>query len=96
MSRDESVSVTGKVVRLTHERWLHIERRHPELKGWKERALETVGEPSFVVKGRYGELLAVKSSLETGPAKSLVVVYRESGKDGFIIKRPTLLQTLLI
>lgn len=85
MSRGEALSVSGKIVRLTEERWLHIERRHPELRGWKERVLDTVEEPNLVVGGRYGELLAVKSSPATGHARSLVVVYRESRKDGFII-----------
>ncbi len=60
MSRGEVVSVTGKTVGLTDERWLHIERRHPELRGWKERVLDTVEDPNLVVGGRYGELLAVK------------------------------------
>jgi hypothetical protein len=85
LSRGEAVSVTGKMVRLTDERWLHVERRHPELRGWKERVLDAVRDPSFVVQGRYGELLAVRSSASTGYARSLVVVYRESSKDGFII-----------
>jgi len=85
LSRGEVVSVTGKTVGLTDERWLHIERRHPELRGWKERVLDTVEDPNLVVGGRYGELLAVKSSPSTGHARSLVAVYRESSKDGFII-----------
>ena len=85
MSRGEAVSVAGKIIRLTNERWLHIERRHPELRGWKERVLDTVKAPRVVVLGRYGELLAVKSPPSTGHARSLVVVYRESSKDGFII-----------
>lgn len=85
MSRGEAISVAGKIVRLTDERWLHIEKRHPELRGWKERVLDTVRDPNFVVGGRYGELLAVRSSASTGHARSLVVVYRESSKDGFII-----------
>ena len=85
MSKGEAISVAGRIVRLTDERWLHIERRHPELKGWKDRVLEAVKDPNFVVGGRYGELLAVKLSAPTGHARSLVVVYRESGKDGFII-----------
>jgi len=85
LSRNEAVSVDGKKVRLTDERWAHIERRHPELTDWRGRVLDTVRDPSFVVGGRYGELLAVKLSTATGHARSLVVVYRESSKDGFII-----------
>jgi hypothetical protein len=85
LSRGEVVSVTGKIVRLTDERLAHIQRRHPELTDWKEKVLDTIRDPSFVVGGRYEELLAVKLSASTGHASSLVVVYRESSKDGFII-----------
>ena len=70
---------------MTGERWLHIERRHPELRGLKERVLDTVEEPRLVVRGRYGEFLAIDSPASTGHARSLVVVYRESSKDGLII-----------
>jgi hypothetical protein len=79
------VSVSGKRIRLTDERWNHIERGHPELRGSREKVLEAVGDPSFVVGGRYGEMLAVRSSGIGHPAMFLVVVYRESSKDGFII-----------
>ena len=77
------VSVSGKRIRLTEERWAHIERRHPELRGSREKVLEAVSDPNFVVGGHYGEQVAVKSSRTI--SKFLVVVYRESSKDGFII-----------
>ncbi len=83
--RHSIVSTAGKRVRLTAERWEHIEQRHPELRGLRERVLETVGDPKFVVGGRYGELLAVQQYLVEGRRVFLVVVYRESSKDGFII-----------
>jgi hypothetical protein len=85
LSRNEVVSVNGKIVRLTDERWAHIGKRHPELTDWREKVLDTVRDLSFVVRGRYGEFLAVKLSTSTMHARSLVVVYRESSKDGFII-----------
>lgn len=84
-SGESTVSVSGKRVRLTEERWAHIEGRHPELLGSRERVLEAVSNPNFVVGGQYGEMLAVRSSGTTGAPKFLVVVYREAGKDGFII-----------
>ncbi len=62
-----------------------MERRHPELYGWRERVLEAVGDPKFVVGGRYGELLAVRPHAVEGKRMFLVVVYREASKDGFII-----------
>jgi hypothetical protein len=55
------------------------------MKDWREKVLDAVRDPSFVVGGRYGELLAVKLSTSSVHARSLVVVYRESSKDGFII-----------
>ncbi len=47
--------------------------------------MEAVRSPNFVVRGRYGEMLAVRSLGITGAPRFLVVVYREAGKDGFII-----------
>ncbi len=79
------VSTSGRRVRLTAERWEHIQHRHPELRGLREKVLETVGDPKFDVGGRYGELLAVRSYTEEGKRLFLVVVYREFSKDGFII-----------
>jgi hypothetical protein len=70
---------------LTDERWIHIERRHPELRGSRENVLDAVRDPKFVAEGRYGETLAVRSSDIGRPGIFLVVVYRESSKDGFII-----------
>jgi hypothetical protein len=84
-SGQTAVSVSGRSVRLTRERWGHIERRHPEMRGWQERVLEGVRDPKFVAKGRSGELLAVRSTETAGANLFLVVIYRESGEDGFII-----------
>ncbi len=84
-SGESTVSVSGKRVRLTEERWTHIESRHPELRGSRGRVLEAVSSPNFVVRGQYGGMLAVRPSGIPGAHKFLVVVYREAGKDGFII-----------
>src|SRR5437773_10981405 len=84
---DESfaVSVSRKRIRLTSERWTHIETRHPNLQGWRRRVLETVESPEFVVPGRHSELLAVSPYSHLGTTRFLGVVYRELGEDGFII-----------
>src|SRR5438046_8864204 len=76
---DESfaVSVSRKRIRLTSERWTHIETRHPNLQGWRRRVLETVESPEFVVPGRHSELLAVSPYSHLGKTRFLVVVYRE-------------------
>ncbi len=83
--RDSVVSKSGKRVRLTTERWKHIEQRHPELRGLHDRVLVTVGDPKFVVGGRYGELLGVRPQTVEGKVMFLVAVYRESSKDRLII-----------
>jgi hypothetical protein len=80
-----AVSVSRKRIRLTSERWTHIETRHPNLQGWRARVLETIESPEFVVPGRHGELLSVKQYSHLGKTRFLVVVYREMGEDGFII-----------
>lgn len=86
LSLDQSVvSVSGKRIRLTRERWAHIEKRHPELRLSRDKVLETVRDPNLVFPGRYHELLAVRSYEMAGRDAFVVVVYRESSKDGFII-----------
>ena len=69
-------------IRLTDERWSHITEEHTELAGMKLEVLETISEPTRILAGRFGELLAVR---EVSPEKHLVVVYRELQSDGFII-----------
>jgi hypothetical protein len=69
-------------IRLTDERWDHIVDEHGELAGQRDSVLETVQNPQRVLTGQGGEMLAVREVL---PGKYLVVVYRESTDDGFII-----------
>jgi hypothetical protein len=76
------LSKNGIVVRLTDERWAHITEEHCELAGMRLEVLEAVANPLRVLAGGEGELLAVR---EISSKKHLVVVYRESGSDGFII-----------
>lgn len=70
------------MIRLTEERWKHIVLMHPVLADKKEQVLKTVKNPDYILEGRTDELLAVHS-----PSKRvyLVVVYRETVGDGFII-----------
>lgn len=75
-------SVNGIAIRLTDERWVHISENHCEMAGLKLEVLEAVAEPDRVLGGDLGELLAIKE-LEQG--KHIVVAYRESGQDGFVI-----------
>ena len=80
-------SVFGVPVRLPPERWGHIERRHPELKGELGKILETVSSPDYIQEGDGGELIAIKHYSRTPlTVKYCAVVYREIDEnDGFII-----------
>jgi len=69
-------------IRLTDERWAHITEEHCELAGWRLEVVESVSNPQRVLAGGKGELLAVR---EVEPGKYLVVVYRESASDGFVV-----------
>ena len=79
---DTTTSRNGITIRLTDERWAHITEEHCELAGLRLDVLETIRNPVRVVAGGEGELLALRE-LELG--KYLVVVYRESEDDGFVI-----------
>jgi hypothetical protein len=74
-------------LRLSSERWEHIERRHPEMKNQKDKVLDTVSNPDFIQQGDFGECLAIKYFKETPlTEKYLVVIYKEIDKEkGFII-----------
>ena len=75
-------SAQGVPIRLTDERWAHITEEHTELAGLRLEVLETVAAPERILAGGAGELLAVQTQPD---GKTLVVVYRESAQDGFII-----------
>jgi hypothetical protein len=75
-------SINKVPIRLTDERWVHITEEHCELAGMRLEVLETIVTPKRILAGGAGELLAVR---EISPGKHLVVVYRESAEDGFII-----------
>ncbi len=72
----------GIPIRLTDERWTHITEEHSELAGMRFEILETVAQPNRIFRGLKGELFAVRE-IETN--KYLIVIYRETISDGFII-----------
>lgn len=72
----------GISIRLTGERWSHITEEHSELAGMRFDILETAAQPENIYRAGSGELFAVRE-IEAG--KFLVVVYRETELDGFII-----------
>jgi len=67
---------------LPDERWMHIITEHAELTDLRDEVLAAVDNPERILAGNAGELFAVRE-VESG--KWIVVVYRESGSDGFII-----------
>ena len=75
-------SKNGVPIRPTDERWEHVTEEHGELTGLQSEILETVANPAWIFAGKQSERLAVR---EIEPGKYLVVVYRESQNDGFII-----------
>lgn len=53
-------SVNGVPIRLTEERWNHIEEWHEDLLGLKVAVLATVSDPYVVVEGAAGECRAIR------------------------------------
>lgn len=81
------ISVNGVPVRLTPERLMHIESRHPEMKGQEILILETTSTPDLIQEGDAGTLIALKYFSKTPLlGKFCAVIYKETGhKDGFIL-----------
>ena len=80
-------SINNVPIRMTDERWEHITRRHPEMRNQMRKVMETIEKPQYVLKGDYGELLAVRFYENTPlTEKYLIVAYKEiSENDGFVI-----------
>lgn len=91
MATEIAYSVNGVPIRLTDERWGHIEENHPELIGYHDDCLNVLESPDMVLSGRRGSLMAVRGY---GRRRYLYGVYREtSPDDGFVITayfKPTL------
>ena len=77
-----ALSRNGILIRLPDERWQHIVIRHEDLSSKRLEVLETVSNPTRILAGDEGQLLALR---ELEPRKWLVVAYRELIDDGFII-----------
>lgn len=75
-------SISGKTIRLTDERWVHIVEGHPEMAGFLNDVILAVDSPDVVVEGGNNELLSL---VYKRPDKLLVVAYKEENDDGFVI-----------
>ena len=78
-------SVDGVKIRLTQERWNHITTSHLEFDPDDYKIiLHVIRKPNFILKGDFGELLAVKKQARKN--SWIVVPYKElSQTDGFIL-----------
>lgn len=76
-------SCHGVTIRLTDERWTHIEEEHAELAGMRSDVMAAISAPERVVAGKFGELFAVHT---VDDSRVLMVVYKEvTPEDGFVI-----------
>jgi len=98
----KGISVEGKCITLSLERWNHIIERHPELEKWDRMVILTLEKPDFIQRGRKGEKLAFKKFTKTPVQedKYMVVVYKEGTKEGFVItafftRRPSKIREII-
>ena len=82
MDISSTISKNGIVIRLTDERWKHICLMHPTLIKKQTKVLFTVKNPDHIFRGKANELIAVSATSKRG---YLVVIYKETEADGFII-----------
>jgi hypothetical protein len=79
------VSVQGNAIRITAQQWAHTVEAHDYMAGNLDKVIETIAEPSRVVAGSGGEVLALRGYDSTNiTRKTAVVVYRDE-PDGFMI-----------
>ena len=83
MSMEVVYSVNGVPIRLTEERWDHITSNKPYMEAYYDQVLEAIENPTRVLRGYAGSLVAVLSLARN---KYLHVVYKEvRQEDGFTI-----------
>jgi hypothetical protein len=76
-------SVNNVPIRLTEERWEHIVSNKPYMEAYRETMLETVEQPTWILRGYAGSLVAVRALARHTYLHS---VYKElCSDDGFII-----------
>lgn len=75
-------SVNGVPIRLTEERWEHINETR-DMRAYFDDVLDAIESPEFILRGYKGAMIAV---VPFGRSGFLHVLYREVGRrDGFII-----------
>ena len=58
---DIAYSVNGVPIRLTEERWTHIVENKPYMKAYYAKVLATIENPTWILRGYAGALVAVLS-----------------------------------
>ena len=80
------ISKNNVSIRLTYKQWAHIVEAHDYMSGNLDLVLESIEDPDYIVEGWSDELLAMKHYESTSISEKYVaVVYKEEGKDGFVI-----------
>ncbi|MEW6420010.1 MAG: hypothetical protein AB1480_18160 [Nitrospirota bacterium] len=92
----------GRNIRITEERWRHINERHPETMGNEKFIEATMSSPDFIQEGNKGELLSIKKFKKTPVTdnKYCIVVYKLENMDGFLVtsyftRRPSFRRKLI-
>jgi hypothetical protein len=73
-------------IRLTYKQWAHITETHDYMSGCLDMVIDTISDPDYIICGWVDELIALRHYSKTIISKkSVVVVYKESSEDGFVI-----------
>lgn len=73
-------------IRLTYKQWVHIVESHDYMSGCLDVVIETISEPDCIVRGWTDELIALRDYERTVISrKTVVVVYKELDRNGFVI-----------
>jgi hypothetical protein len=75
--------ISGNPVALTNAGMDHIAKRHPELKNFDlaNKIGVAIESPDYVVQGKFGRHIAVRSEpMMLGKAKYMVVIYENGGE----------------
>jgi hypothetical protein len=78
----------GRSIRVTEERWTHIETEHPEMRGARARIQETLAAPDVVVRSRTDDEVELFHKLyQSTPVttKHLCVVAKVKPDDRFVV-----------
>ena len=82
-----AISKNNIPIRLTYRQWAHIIENHDYMSGCTDIVPETIADPDMIVRGKSGEMIALRHYDKTVISeKHAVSVYRElRSDDGFVI-----------